>query len=414
MMTNAAYADPVPDGGGGGSSSTPDVVRILATPPFALGFDLSQLGVPLSELATAGLAGATATTAGDGPNMFIVDDDHLDCPNAQFTTIQSAVDASGPGDQIKVCPGTYMEQVQIVGPGHDGLRLFSRTPLQAIIQSPVAEAKFPRSIVWVSDATDVDISHFTITGPFTFPGCTESADRHTGVRIGDDASATIYGNHITQIRNAVPAFYGCQDGIAVQVGRNFEQQAGSAIIRNNQIDLYQKGGVVVDGAGSYGLVTQNQVLGDLDLTPLIAQNGVQVGRGASADVDHNIIRDNFFARTGSDDAASGILLFETTAHVSADHNDLENNGIGIAIFEGAVALLISHNDVTKSHNNGIAAFDESEQNTISYNKAFDNTPVDCYDETVGGGTGGTANYWIKDMGLTQNRPGLCKNATVVP
>ena len=53
----------------------------------------------------------------------------------------------------------------------------------------------------------------------------------------------------------------------------------------------------------------------------------------------------------------------------------------------------------------------SASNTISYNKASDNTPVDCYDETTGAGTAGTANFWIKDMGLTQNRPGLCKRAT---
>ena len=35
-------------------------------------------------------------------------------------------------------------------------------------------------------------------------------------------------------------------------------------------------------------------------------------------------------------------------------------------------------------------------------------PFDCYDETLGGGTAGTANYWIKDMGFSQNRPGLCR------
>jgi len=411
MMTNAAYADPVPDGGGGGSSSTPDVTTVLATPLFPLGFDLTSLGVAPSELATAGLAGATATTAGDGPNMFIVDDDLADCPNAQFTTIQAAVDVAG-GGQVKVCPGTYDEQVQIVGHQHDGLRIFSQNPLQAVIRYPLLDTKQPPSVVWVSEADNVDIRHFTISGPFTVPGC--NTERHTGVRIGDDASATIYGNHITEIRNSVPALRGCQDGIAVQVGRNSESHAGSAVILNNLIDMYQKGGVLVDGPGSYAWATQNQILGDTMLTPLIAQNGVQVGRGASADVDHNIIRDNFFARTGSDDAASGILLFETTAHVSADHNDLENNGIGIAIFEGSIALLISHNDVTTSHNNGIAAFEGSERNTISYNKAFDNTPVDCYDETAGDGTGGTANFWIKDMGFTQNRPGLCKSATIVP
>ena len=45
---------------------------------------------------------------------FRVDDSlSADCPNADFTTIQAAVNAAGPGDHIKVCPGTYTEHVVI-------------------------------------------------------------------------------------------------------------------------------------------------------------------------------------------------------------------------------------------------------------------------------------------------------------
>ena len=59
-----------------------------------------------------------------------------DCPQATFTTIQAAVNASGPNDTIKVCPGTYTEQVQITGHTHDRLRLESLTPLAATIKWP--------------------------------------------------------------------------------------------------------------------------------------------------------------------------------------------------------------------------------------------------------------------------------------
>jgi len=212
---------------------------ILTTPLFSLGeVDASSLGVPQTELATAGLAGATPMSGGDGPNMFIVDDDHAQCPNAQFTSIQAAVVASGPGDQIKVCPGNYTEQVRIEGPQHNGLRLFSQVPLQAVIRMPLAEL-LPRSVVLVRGARDVDIRHFTISGPFAFPACAEALDRHTGVRIVD-GSATLFGNHITEIRNANPALFGCQDGIAVLVGRQFEGQVGTATIRNNLIDLTRR------------------------------------------------------------------------------------------------------------------------------------------------------------------------------
>src|ERR1041385_1992135 len=43
---------------------------------------------------------------------FVVDDDHLDCPMAPYTSIQAAVNAAPmTGAIITVCPGTYIENV---------------------------------------------------------------------------------------------------------------------------------------------------------------------------------------------------------------------------------------------------------------------------------------------------------------
>ena len=381
------------------------VPNVFATPAFLLGeVDPAALGVSDTELANAGLAGASSSSSADSEGVLIVDDDGAQCPNAQFTSIQAAVDAADPGDNIKVCPGTYAEQVRIT---KDNLTLFSEQPLQAIIKAPSVMTA-PNSIVLVDGAQGVTLRQFTVTGPFTVPGCVGPAETHTGIRIIGGGSATIYGNHITQIRDLNPALFGCQDGVGVLVGRQVLGEVGSALLRNNLIDRYQKGGVVIDNNGSSAWITQNAVVGD-GLTSLIAQNGIQVGRGASAQVDHNIVSDNLFVRAGSFDTAAGILLFETSASVSADHNSVLRNGVGIDIDEGAVGLGISHNDVRDNQDDGIGAFAASGQNTIAYNKASNNAPVDCYDETTGSGTAGTANYWINDFGLTQNRPGLCKN-----
>jgi hypothetical protein len=392
------------------ASGTPAVATVLATPFFLPGeVDLGALGVSASELANVGLIGAASSSAGDGPNVFIVDDDHAQCPNAPYSTIQEAVDAAPAGAQIKVCPGLYPEQVRIT---KNDLTLFSQIPLKAVIQAPVV-LTYPNSVVTVSDATGVTLRQFTISGPYVAVnpgGCAELGERHTGVRV-INGSATIFGNHITKIRDANPTLFGCQDGIAVLVGRRFDGQVGTAVLRNNLIDQYQKGGVVVDNDGSYAWVTQNEITGE-GLTSDTAQNGVQVGRGASADVDHNEISRNQFARVGSTDEASGVLLFETDAQVSTDHNDVFQNGIGIAVDENAIGLTIAHNNAHENINDGIAAFEDSSDNLISFNKAFNNTPFDCYDETTGPYMpAGTANNWLKDMGLTQNRPGLCKKAT---
>jgi hypothetical protein len=56
--------------------------------------------------------------SGDGPRA---------CDTAHFHTIQAAIDASGPGDTIHVCPGKYAEQLDITTPG---LTIVS-TPMRA-------------------------------------------------------------------------------------------------------------------------------------------------------------------------------------------------------------------------------------------------------------------------------------------
>ena len=46
----------------------------------------------------------------DGPTL-VVDDDRVQCPTAGFTKIQDAVNAAPAGATIRVCAGTYPEQV---------------------------------------------------------------------------------------------------------------------------------------------------------------------------------------------------------------------------------------------------------------------------------------------------------------
>jgi hypothetical protein len=387
--------------------------------------DVSSLGVPLTDLAGAGLAGAT-DPAPTSDNMLIVSNNGS-CPNAQYTSIQEAVQDALPGAKIKVCPGTYPEQVTIDKPD---LTLFSEIPLEAIIQAP-PDMTPPNSIVSI-EAPNTVLRQFTISGPFTYAGCTLPEMTHTGVRVFNGGTATIYGNHITKIENAVQAnFGGCQDGIGVLVGRNILCQTGIATITHNQIDNYQKGGIVVDGfnpallpqgnpctavpAGqpteSFAEISQNQIDGG-GLTAVIARNGIQVSRGAGADLDHNIVSANYFVRVGLTDTAAGVLLYyPLNGSVTVDKNDAVNNGIGIDVDEGTSNEVIDHNDADQNHDDGVGAFMGSAGNYIQYNKASGTAPgFDCYDETGGPFPAATANYWIHDMGITENRPDLCKQS----
>ena len=89
-----------------------------------------RLKLVLLTVAALTLFGASPAAAA----TLRVDDDRAQCPDAAFTTVQSAVTAAGSGDRVQVCPATYREQVRIDGPGKNGLRLEALRPLQAVIQ----------------------------------------------------------------------------------------------------------------------------------------------------------------------------------------------------------------------------------------------------------------------------------------
>ena len=88
--------------------------------------------------------GVTVLALGAGPAMakeFRVDDDGAQCPNAGLRRrSRRAVNASGPGDKIKVCAGTYQEQVRI-DEHHDKLEARVRSKkLEATISLADAES----------------------------------------------------------------------------------------------------------------------------------------------------------------------------------------------------------------------------------------------------------------------------------
>lgn len=359
-----------------------------------------------------------ATQAFAGPKI-TVDDDGQQCPNAQFTTIQAAVNAAASGTEIVVCQGTYTEQVTIPS-GKNNLTLRSDKPLAAIIKAP-ASMSDPKAIVRVAGAQNTTLRGFTITGPGG-GGCDSI---RWGVRVDGGGSATIRDNHITEIRDN--PFSGCQNGIGILVGRLFEGQTGTATIRKNLIDNYQKGGIVVDNVGSSADIKDNDVTG-VGPTALIAQNGIQVSRGATANVQKNDISQNVY--TPQTVVSTGILLFEPGS-VTVEHNEASSNDVNIYAFNSpgpvirhnkvsggafdGIALTgettgadVSHNTSLNNGFDGIFVDETSTGNSITHNKMHGNAVFDAEDLSVGGGSCGTANTWEHNDCDTDNKFGcLC-------
>ena len=341
------------------------------------------------------------------------------CPGSTFPTIQSAVAAANSGDTILVCPGTYVEQVTIPA-GKNNLTLRSKTPLAAIIKAP-AVMLAPKAIVRVNGALNITISAFTITGPGSGP----CDSLEYGVRVDMGGSAFIRGNHITEIRDN--PFGGCQNGVGILVGRFSEGQTGSALIRDNTIDKYQKGGIVVSNVGSRAGITDNDVKG-IGPTALIAQNGIQISSGAKANVEDNEVSDNIYSPQTF--ASAGILLFEA-GQVNVEDNRVLRNDVnifafnspgpiitanrvsngtfdGIDLTDGTTGAIVSHNTSRNNAADGIFIDAASTNNRITNNRLRGNGLFDAEDQSVGTRSCGTGNTWAHNSCVTDNKGGcLC-------
>lgn len=272
--------------------------------------------------------------------VFRVDDDGSDFFAADFTSIQDAVDAADENDIVLVAPGTYEESV-VVGSDKPGLKLYSQRPHKAVIVAPATETEATVKV----HANDVQLRGFTIHGT---PGIVAAV--FVGDTDADGASALIRRNHIA-VRDGTP-LTGDQRGIAILVGDSSViagDTVGSATIRDNQIDDFQKAGVVINGPGSEGAVIRNTIVGTPAVQGQAAQVGIQVGQGSDGEVRHNIIRDLRFEPdpAATQFGATGILIF-SAGDVAVSHNRI-SGGDGVANTNTGI-LVLSSDDVWVAHN----------------------------------------------------------------
>ena len=97
---------------------------------------------------------------------------------------------------------------------------------------------------------------------------------------------------------------GSQHGVAIYY-RGFGPGNATGKINGNTIERYQKGGIIVNGTGAKANVSDNIVNG-AGAIKYIAQNGIQIGYGASAQVMRNMVMGN--AYNGLNCAASGGII----------------------------------------------------------------------------------------------------------
>lgn len=168
--------------------------------------------------------GGSATLAGGAPTRMVDDDGRATtascsagAPGSASTTIQEAIDAAPDGATILVCPGTYVEQIEVSGV--DGLTIRSTRPWAATIQAPNS-LDFP-AIVGIYGADDITFRGFRVITRST-PDCD---DPSAGILVLAARNAVVRGN---RVRNFGATMGACAFSVGIAIGFSSSFLVGGA------------------------------------------------------------------------------------------------------------------------------------------------------------------------------------------
>jgi hypothetical protein len=327
--------------------------------------------------ATAALAAAVGSlllASSAQAATLTVDDDRIDCPTAQYTSIQAAVDAAATGDTVAVCAGDYEE-----GSGAQGTNAI--TISKSIILkgagaglvhiSPKATTPTGGQILEASPSLrngigDVIAVNGTPSHPLTvgISGVTvdgyDAEGRPVAVEAGIvflDAMGSVDRVRVTNVVTSegdqaytkAGGWRGTQPGVGIAQTTNAlvapVDGARKLYINRTRVDKYNQVGILIDGATgdttplsasgtiNSAYVTATQIVGRTECVnyqgtgncssvgllttgPLFGQDGIRATAGARVKVSDSLISQNLVNGTGAPVrttiAANGTITANTT------------------------------------------------------------------------------------------------------
>jgi parallel beta-helix repeat protein len=315
-----------------------------------------------------------------------------------YATIQQAVNAVPAGSIIKICPGTYREQVVI----NQKLTLtgigYSTQDLVVIL---------PPSTGLVANAVDVDnsalpiaaqilventsdpvvISNLTVDG--TGNGISGCAPDLEGI-LFQNASGTL--NHVA-VRNETlgAGLGGCQSGQGIFV-QTASGLTSVVTVENSSVHDYNKNGITGHDAGTTLTATANYVQGaGVVASGGAAQNGIEIAFGAAGKITGNTVIDNIYGDP-TIAASADILLYDAaeSSGITVSTNVVGNSQLPIAIYTDTPSI---GDGVSVIGNKifGTAAYDAidvcTNGNTIKSNTIFDSAESGVHFDASCGSTG---------------------------
>lgn len=361
------------------------------------------LGACLALPALAGpVAAATGTT-------YWVDTDGMAGPStcteatAASTTVQAAIDLTVPGDTVKVCPGTYVENLVIDGyAGHGGIKLLSVKPFQARIQSPDDQsgATYPGTLLAINAANDVTVQWFH----FASKTWTECDDTDAAISVfGGSTGTLIIAN---RIRPTGPITW---DGPCHLLKAIRVSDAGTVhrIFYNLIKDWVYS---AIDVAGAKAIIKTNSIR----IRHATYTGGECMGVGISTYHGNVVASNNQINMPEGSHICGGVGFLFYGGKGIVKNNVIDGMHVGIDLttdgVNGPKRAEIANNVVTNSDLYGIGIHVESGVAGVNIhdNDVRGNNGTDCQDDTSGGtGDYGTDNTWTNNRGTNDFPDGIC-------
>jgi len=317
-----------------------------------------------------------------------VDDDRADCPGAQYTSVQAAIDAAAPGDTVAVCPGTYREgsgqpgtnaltitkSLTLRGAGAALVRIRpTATPAARIAEDTMDLRNGVGDVVAVVGSpaapVDVTISGITVDGGGIYV--------EAGVVFADAQGAvrrTLVTNVVTSEQadaNGKPGGWrSAFPGVGIAHVATAPGAARPLLIDHTRVEKYNSAGIVLQGAGSNGTLTGDQIVGRTvcinyeadgncsspaieSAGPLFGQDGVRVVGGATAALTDDTVSQNLVQGSGAPVAGSpqnnsnlslgaGVRLTDA-GNASITHTNIVDNAYGV-LADGATPTVAAEDN----------------------------------------------------------------------